>query len=423
MSTHRWRPYLDLHPDDPFWIDADGTLSRGALGQAVDARARTLQDDGWVAGRRYPLEAVPTRATLIDLLGALAAGCSVVLLPLREPEPRRRELAAALDTADASPGQLWVRTSGTGGRARWMVHVPLTLMAAAEAAATRVGFGRGALWRVSLPLDHVGGLSLVWRALVSGGGLTTVDHPGETHRSLVPTQLHRALVAGDVDDLCRLRCLLLGGAPISPDLRTRALAVGLPLRVSYGLTETGALVAASLPGDPLLPRADYVGRPLWPGKLTVADTGEVRVAGPSLAVWQADDDGVLAPLSLDAEGWLATGDLGRRDGDAVYVSSRRDNLIISGGEKLAAEELEAALLTLPGVLEAVVVPVADDEFGQRPVAFLATEDGVAWSVAAIREALRDQVAAWKLPDRVLAMPGGAGLKVDRGLLGRLARRE
>lgn len=423
MSTHRWRPYLDLHPDDPFWIDADGTLTRGALGQAVDARARALQSDGWVAGRRYPLEATLTRTSLIDLLGALAAGCSVVLLPLREPSPRRRDLAAALETDDAPPGQLWVRTSGTGGRARWMVHVPLTLMAAAEAASTRVGFGRGSLWRVSLPLDHVGGLSLAWRALVGGGGLTAVDHPDETHRSLVPTQLHRALNAGDVADLRRLRCLLLGGAPIPSELRARALEAGLPLRVSYGLTETGALVAASLPGDPLLARADYVGRPLWPSKLTVDDTGEVRVAGPSLAVWQADDDGHQSPLSLDDEGWLATGDLGRLEGDALYVSGRRDNLIISGGEKLAAEELEAALLSLPGVLEAVVVPVADDEFGQRPVAFLATEDGVAWSVADVREALRDRLAAWKLPDRVLAMPDEAGLKVDRARLGRLARGE
>ncbi|MEZ4386994.1 MAG: AMP-binding protein [Candidatus Krumholzibacteriia bacterium] len=421
MSASRWRPYLDLHADDPFWTDADGTLSRGALGAAVDARARELQAAGWTEGRRYPLEAVPTRGTLVTLLGALAAGCSVVLLPLREPAARRRELAAALDIATARPGQLWVRTSGTGGRARWLVHSPSTLMAAAEAATTRVGFGRGSAWRVSLPLDHVGGLSLVWRALVSGGGLVAVDHPTETHRSLVPTQLHRALVSGAVDELRRLRCLLLGGAPLPASLREAALAAGLPLRVSYGLTETGAFVAASLPGDPLLACADYVGRPLWPSQLAISAGGEVLVAGPSLAAWQADDDGHESTLTLDAEGWLATGDLGRLAGDALYVSGRRDNLIISGGEKLAAEELEAALLSLPGVLEAVVVAVEHAEFGQRPVAFLTCEDAAAWTVDRVREALRDHLAAWKLPDRVLDLPRGDGLKADRAVLRRLAR--
>ena len=417
----RWRPYLDLHPDDPFWIDDAGVLSRGELGQAVDARARDLARTGWSPGRRYPLEPHPTRETVVDLLGALAAGATAVLLPLREPAAHRRALASGAAADTGAPAQIWVRTSGSGGQPRWVIHLAETLMAGAEAAATRLAFGRGCAWRVSLPLDHVGGLSLVWRAVVGGGALLAGgDATRETHRSLVPTQLHRALVAGEEATLRRLRCLLLGGAPLAPALRRAALAAELPLRVSYGLTESGALVAASLPRDALCRTADYAGRPLWPGRVVVDDDGMVRVGAPSLAVGWADDDGTMAPLDLDADGLLPTHDLGRLEGDALYVTGRRDNVILSGGEKLAAEELEGALLGLPGVLAAVVVPLDDAEFGQRPVAFLATTLEARWPADAVREALGDQVARWKLPQHVLPLPGAPGLKADRAALRRLA---
>jgi O-succinylbenzoic acid--CoA ligase len=416
-----WRPYLDLHPDDPFWIDDAGVLARGELGRAVDARARELARTGGSPGQRHPLEPHPTRQTVVDLLGALAAGATAVLLPLREPPARRRALAAGATAEDGAPGQIWVRTSGSGGQPRWVIHLAETLMAGAEAAATRVAFGRGSAWRLSLPLDHVGGLSLIWRALVGGGALLAGGDPArETHRSLVPTQLHRALAAGEEASLRHLRCLLLGGAPLPPTLRRRALAAGMPLRVSYGLTETGALVAASLPGDALCGEADYAGRPLWPGRVAVDDDGLVRVSAPSLAVGRADDTGAMAPLDLDAGGLLPTHDLGRLEGDALYVTGRRGNVIVSGGEKLAAEELEGALLGLPGVLAAVVVPLDDAEFGQRPVAFLATTDQARWPADAVREALADQVARWKLPRHVLPLPDGAGLKADRAALRRLA---
>jgi len=419
MTGNEWRLYLDLHPDDPFWIDDEGTLSRADMGAAVDARAREVRGD---APGRVVLSAHPTRATVITLLGALAADRTVVLLPLRETAVRQRELTAGA-TSDSAPqsGQIWVRTSGTGGNPRWLVHLPLTLMAAAEAAATRLAFGRGSAWRVSLPLDHVGGLSLVWRALVTGGAmLATDDVSRETHRSLVPTQLHRLLATGRETELRHLRCLLLGGATVPVPLRERAVAAGLPLAVSYGLTETGALLAASLPGDPLLTREHYAGRPLWPGRVRIDDDGVVWVSGPSMAVGRADDQGRTTTLDLDRDGSLITGDLGRLEADALYITGRHDHIINTGGEKLAAEELEAALLSLPGVLEAIVVPMDDEEFGQRPVAFLSTTPAQAWSAETVREALEESVAGWKLPVRVLPLPENQGLKYDRRALAQMA---
>jgi o-succinylbenzoate---CoA ligase len=390
MIRTEWLDYLGLFPDDPFWIDGDGVLTRAAMRTAVIARTDDL---GLATGERIALPVAPTRASTIEFLAVLVAGGTAVLLPRRETEDRRRELAHVATAEPGPPGQIWVRSGGTSGRGRWVVHVPATLMGAAEAQATRVAFGRGGIWDVSLPLDHVGGLSPVWRALVGGGALAA---PGAgvspTHRSLVPTQLHRALASGRLDDLRRLRCLLLGGAPLPREMRVRAIDAGLPLVVSYGMTETGAMIASSIPDDPLLCQPGYAGRPLWPGQLRIGDDGEVRVGGPSLAVGEVDDDGTMRPLGLDGEGLLATGDLGRRERDALYVLGRRDNLIISGGEKLAAEELEEALLTLPGVLEAVVVPITSTEYGQRPVAFLETEPSSEWPVDRVREALSDRIA-------------------------------
>lgn len=414
MSGADWIDYLGLFPDDPFWFDDEGRLSRGEVARLVRQRA-----GDHATGARVPATFDATRAGLIDWLAALVGGATVVLLPRREPASRRDALARAVADTTGPPGQIWVRTSGTMGRARWLVHTPATMMVAAEAAATRVAFGRGAIWRLSLPLDHVGGLSLVWRALVGGGALAVGTSTPSTHVSLVPTQLHRALAAGDVSDLTDQHCVLLGGAPLPVGLRRRAIAAGVPLYVSYGLTESAALTAVSLPGDPRLLTADYAGRPLWPSRMTVSEAAEIGLAVPSLAIGRADDDGTMTPLDLDGDGWFWTGDLGHRDEDALHVTGRRDNLIISGAEKLAAEELEAALLELPGVLAAVVVPVSDEEFGQRPVAFLETGGSTRWTPASVGESLAGQIARWKLPVAIHELPSG-GFKPDRRRLTALA---
>ncbi len=294
-----------------------------------------------------------------------------------------------------------------------------SMLAGASVAARHCAFGPGARWQLSLPVDHVGGLSLIFRALAGGGALlaggTTT---GETHRSLVATQLRRLL---DGDETPDLQCLLLGGGPIVAPLRQAALEAGLPLVVSYGLTETGAMVTASAPDDPpeLLTHPHYAGRLLVPGTVAVSDDGIVQIKGPMLCQAMADDDGVPRSPTL-TDGWLSTGDLGRLEGDRLFVTGRRDNVMISGGEKLAAEELEAALLALDGVLEAVVVPVDDVEFGQRPGAFLRWAAGQERSLEEIRRELEDRLASWKMPMALWPLPDHVGFKPDRAALTRLA---
>jgi len=428
-SDPRWRELLNQRPDDPFWIDDDQTVSRGELMHAIDARTRQWHQDGWSDGHRVALDTAPTLDTVVSILSAMHAGLSVLLLPRRELAARRAELAerAGAQHADASPldhshpipGTVWVRSSGSLGRPRWIIHTAGSLLAGAGPAADHLDFGVGARWRLSLPMDHVGGLSLVFRALVGGGALLAGEaSTGDSHRSLVATQLRRLLDLGEAVDL---RCLLVGGGPIGTSLKQAALEAGLPLVVSYGLSETGALLSASSRDDEpeLLTHPHYAGRPLVPGSVAVDEEGVVLIRGNMLCGATADEGGVPVPLRL-TDGWLSTGDLGRLDNGCLFITGRRDNVMISGGEKLPAEELEAALLALPGVLEAVVVPVADEEFGQRPGAFIRWMDGREQSLAAVRRALAFELASWKLPVAMWPLPEGVGFKPDRAALTRLA---
>jgi len=428
-SEPRWRNLLNQRPDDPFWIDDDQTVRRGELMHAIDKRVRQWHEDGWAAGHRVALDTAPTLDTVVSILSAMHAELSVLLLPRRELAARRSELAkragarpangSPLSRSQPMPGTVWVRSSGSLGRPRWIIHTASSLLAGAAPAADHLDFGVGARWRLSLPMDHVGGLSLVFRALVGGGALLAGEaSTGDSHRSLVATQLRRLLDLGDVVDL---RCLLVGGGPIGTSLKQSAIEAGLPLVVSYGLSETGALLSASSWDDEpgLLTHPHYAGRPLVPGSVAVDEEGAVFVRGDMLCDATADEDGVPEPLPL-TEGWLSTGDLGRLDGERLFITGRRDNVMISGGEKLPAEELEAALLALPGVLEVVVVPVDDEEFGQRPGAFIRWMDGREQSLAAVRRALAFEVASWKMPVAMWALPEGVGFKPDRVALTRLA---
>ena len=405
-----WLDLLDNRPGDPFWVDEARTVSRGELRDQIAVQAARLPTDYHLA-----LDAEPSFNTVCRLLAALSIDLSVLLVPRREP-PAVRDRLTRRAGARGPAGTVWIRSSGSLGNPRWIIHTPRSLLAGAAAVAEHLDFGPGARWRLSLPLDHVGGLALVFRALAGGGALTL--GPGETHCSLVATQLRRLLASGDDPDL---RCVLVGGGPIPASLRRDALAAGLPLVVSYGLSETGAVLTASHPDDDvdLLCHAHYAGRSLLPDTVTTDSDGNIRVTGPALCKATAGDDGTVSPLDLK-DGWLATGDLGHLDHGHLFVTGRRDNVMISGGEKLPAEKLEVALLELDGVEDVVVVPVADAEFGQRPVAFVRWADGREQTLAAVVEKLAGRVAAWKKPVAMFALPESSGFKPDRAALRKLA---
>jgi O-succinylbenzoic acid--CoA ligase len=132
-------------------------------------------------------------------------------------------------------------------------------------------------------------------------------------------------------------------------------------------------------------------------------------------------EGTQLRQPFDADGWYATSDLGQIDGDGyLHVQGRKDNMFISGGENIQPEEIEAVLLQLPGIEQAMVVPVPDAEFGVRPAAFVKAQNV---SEEQIVTFLRQRLPRFKIPRAFFPWPDQLavqGIKVSRKQMQQLA---
>jgi O-succinylbenzoic acid--CoA ligase len=239
--------------------------------------------------------------------------------------------------------------------------------------------------------------------------LAALSLPGVTHASLVPTQVHRALEDPSLrESLARLRCVLVGGAPLPEGTRRRAIEAGVPLRMSYGSTESTGLVTVTRTKAEAL-AADGAGPPLRPGAVGVDDAGRIRLGGESLFLGYLEPSGFRDPREDD--GSFATGDLGRfDDGGSLHVIGRLDRVFLCGGENLNPETIEAALEEVEGVEEARVEGRADPEWGAVPVAYLraAVIDPVA-----LERHLRRRLSPIHLPRAYLPWDDSGPARVGR----------
>jgi len=157
---------------------------------------------------------------------------------------------------------------------------------------------------------------------------------------------------------------------------------GAHVLTTYGMTEMSSQVTL---GNALLPKRE----------LKFAQDGEILVKGAPLFQGYWNPKEPLEP-SVDADGWFSTKDLGTySDNSYVHILGRKDNLFISGGENIYPEEIERALLSLPCIDEAYVIPIEDPEFGQRPVAFI--PQGAPYTLESLKHSLKDTLSSYKLP--------------------------
>jgi O-succinylbenzoic acid--CoA ligase len=363
-----------------------------------------------------------------DLLQTAGAG---LLKPnpetlLEEVPQSSSDRSQSIDMPLGRPATI-IFTSGSTGVPKAALHTFGNHYYSALGSNANIALRPGDRWLHSLPLYHVGGLSILFRCLLAG---VTVALPqpgtslgesiaslGATHVSLVSTQLSRLL--RESVDLGRLEAVLMGGGPVPPSLVDEALARGLPLYTSYGLTEMASQVTTTPPGA----RPEQLrtaGRALPKREVSISESGEILVRGETLFAGYVDGRQLDRPL--DADGWFHTGDLGELDENGyLRVGGRIDNLFISGGENVQPEEIEEALCRLAGIGEAVVVPVPDEEFGTRPVAFVRMDVGEPGDLA---RKLEPVLPRFKIPIAFHPWPENArpGMKVDRATLGDLARR-
>ncbi|MEJ7845951.1 MAG: AMP-binding protein [Acidimicrobiales bacterium] len=351
-------------------------------------------------GRLVVLDAVGGPGFVAALRRAWDDGDAVLPLDPRLPRPTAAALLATMrpDEPVEDGDALVVATSGTTGVPRGVVLTHDALAASAVATSARLGVDPGTdRWLACLPLAHVGGLSVVVRALLTGTPLTVVPGPdpavvnaaaaGHTLVSLVPTVLARI-------DPTRWRRIVLGGSAPPAERPPNTVA-------TYGMTETGSGIV-------------YDGVPLDGVEVAVDAAGELRVRAPMLL--RAYRDGTTP---LDTDGWFATGDLGAVDPDSglVTVHGRRGDLIITGGENVWPEPVERLLAGHPAVTEAAVVGRPDPEWGQRVVAVVVAADPAhPPALAELREHVRATLPAWCAPrsvELVAALPRTALGKVRR----------
>jgi O-succinylbenzoic acid--CoA ligase len=271
------------------------------------------------------------------------AGDAAFPVDQRLPGDAKRELCAAMRVGDeVEPGDaLVVATSGSTGVPKGVVLTHDAVTASARATSDRLAVRADDHWLACLPLSHVGGLSVVTRALHAGTRLTVlpgfevtaVEAAGATLVSLVATALARI-------DASRFRTIVLGGSRPPDDRPANCVT-------TYGMTETGSGVV-------------YDGVPLDGVDVDIAPDGEIRLRAPMLLRCYRD-----GTTPFDDEGRFATGDLGewRPDG-TLHVAGRRGDLIITGGENVWPEAVEAALADHPGVADVLVRGVDDPEWGQ-----------------------------------------------------------
>ena len=343
--------------------------------------------------------------------------------------PSRREASSAHSIGRT---QVVLFTSGTTGEASGVRLTGRNLGASAASTVARLGASPSDRWFLDLPLFHAGGLSIPLRTAMLGA--TTVLNPAfdaeqsarrmaaqaVTGVSLVPTMLDRLLEGPGLPS--SLRFALVGGAETPPALVERALAAGVPIYASYGMTETASGIATATPAE-LQERADAVGRPVRAAQVTIVgddgtpvgpDTlGEITVSGPLVSPGTVD--GATRPQGAP----FRTGDRGYLTAAGrLVVTGRIDDLIVTGGENVSPREVEHALVDLAGVQAAAVVGLPDETWGERVVAALCT-DGRRLDTETVRERLRPRLADHKLPKAVQvvdALPRTASGTVDRAAL-------
>ncbi len=362
------------------WEELDRAVSeRAAEIDAAPGSVRTLVTGGVDA------------ATVIELLACWRAG--VVPAPLNgrlsEAELRRaRSVLAESPRPGGTQVVLW--TSGTSGRPRGVALSFENLEHLTRASARRLGLGTGDVWLASLSPAHVGGLVLLVRSLLLGGTLVAPapmradglgvalgsswppDGAGvrPTHVSLVPIQLLRLLdESGDRGPPNELACVLVGGAHAPAPLVDRATATGWPIALTYGCTEMSSQIATA-PPDLVRAKPGTVGVPLAGVELRIAEGGEILARGPTRAL------GYVGGSEGGAEGWYATGDLGRIDRDGhLWITGRRMDRIVTGGVTIDAIEVEEAVRAHPSVADVCVVGVPDAEWGERVGALVVPVEG------------------------------------------------
>jgi O-succinylbenzoic acid--CoA ligase len=329
-------------------------------------------------------------------------------------------------------------TSGTTGNPKGVIQTYGNHWWSAIGSALNLGYTEEDCWLCAVPLFHISGYSILMKSVIYGMPIVlhesfdaqkTIEDIRSKHvtiMSVVGTTLTRIVDALEGERLPDyFRCMLLGGGPAPLPLLQACVEKDIPVFQTYGMTETSSQIVTLAP-EYSFQKLGSAGKPLFPSQIRIEredgslahakEEGEIVVKGPNVTsgyLYRPD-----ATKEKLRDGWLYTGDIGYLDEEGfLYVLDRRSDLIISGGENIYPAEVEAVLLSHSCVADAGVTGVADDAWGQVPIAFIVTKsEGAACSEDDLRHLCMEQMAKYKVPKRfyfVKELPRNASKKLLR----------
>ena len=385
-----------------------------------------------MSGPRLRALTVPSGMASLSVLAELKGALDGSGPPLAPHAPTRPPQLVPDDASNLPQDlALTVATSGSSGAPKLAMLTRAALRASADATNERLG-GRGQ-WLLAMPAHHIAGIQVLVRSLVAGttpvamdlaGGFTAAAFargtaeiaPGtRAYTALVPTQLVRLLASSDGrQSLTRYAAVLVGGAAAPSSLLAEARDAGVRVVTTYGMSETaGGCV--------------YDGQPLDVSFVQLEEDGRIRLGGATLATGYLGEPALTATaFSEDTHGttWFRTDDVGHLDDRGrLVVDGRIDDLINTGGLKVAPRLVEEALAGLDAVAEAVVVGSSDPEWGQVVSAAIVVAPGSSPpTLDDVRGRLRGILPDHALPRRLATLPElplrGPG-KHDRAAVRRL----
>lgn len=349
-------------------------------------------------------------------------------------------LTELLDSADGEPdwpvidesdAASMCYTSGTTGDPRGVVygHRSTFVHSLAQCSSNAFALSEHDRALLMVPMFHANAWGIPYSGWMVGADLVMpgpnldapslarmIDERRPTFTAGVPVLFNDLLHHGEQHplDMSSLRVAVCGGSAVPASLvDSMREDHGVPVLQGWGMTETSPLAALSHPPAGSGPEEDTYwrtksGRPVAGLEMRIVDeagtelpwdgeaVGEIEVRGPWVtgSYYRSDDPDKFR------DGWLRTGDVGYRDAKGyVQLTDRTKDVIKSGGEWISSVELENLLIAHPGVLEAAVIGVEDERWGERPLACVVGADGTEPDLDALAEHLRESVARWWVPER------------------------
>ncbi|MEA2169994.1 MAG: steroid-24-oyl-CoA synthetase [Solirubrobacteraceae bacterium] len=384
--------------------------------------ALNLIEPALVIGDAKRLAKVPGSARTLDvaeLRGFVAA--AVAAGPVKTCQaPVHRD-------GDENDPALIVFTAGTTGLPKgatlahrsWIATMHQTLAVSRRLPHTLAPGDKGFVSLLTGPLFHIGGLHALGLAFIGGGTLVFLEGRFDPAQVLEVIERERVEVWGAIPtmtirviehpslaerDVSSMRSIPLGGAPVSAELLER-LEIAFPntkRRITnvYGMTETSGTVARAS-GRVMLEHPGTTGQPLPAVELKIASpdaegVGEilVRTPGQMLGYWKEDSSD-----TIDAEGFVHSGDLGRFEDGRLYVTGRSKDIVIRGGENIAAPHVESVLLQHPDVADVAVVGLPHADLGEEVAAALLLRPGAGVAEDDLRAYAASRLASFEVPSR------------------------